>query len=248
MHNQAAAHLHRSCQKSFNWRAQQRWQMRIRRRQNVTCNKKHYMSGKMRCPIMFIYVFRLTVQLSTMATPVKLRLKKRTAAAAAAARRTTTTKTMLVIFCAILFGQCLSGHYACRSLYFIIHLAHLFLFRTLSLPLCMCVCWSARKRCQFLAVFAFMSCSALVFNAFYLLYFLAIRLWTFVLVRAARVSASPTLTRSVLSRVALRGWGEQTRAEIHMCVCVCVRRGNCNCVSCAVRFAVVSAVCCCYCL
>lgn len=64
------------------------------------------MSGKMRCPIMFIYVFRLTVQLSTMATPVKLRLKKRTAAAAAAAaaRRTTTTKTMLVIFCAILFG------------------------------------------------------------------------------------------------------------------------------------------------
>lgn len=59
----------------------------------------HSMSGVMLCTIMFIYVFWLTVQLSTMATPVKLRLKKREQQ-----QKETTTTTMLVILCAILFG------------------------------------------------------------------------------------------------------------------------------------------------
>lgn len=44
-----------------------------------------------------MYVFWLTVQLSTMATPVKLRLKKRR-------QQQKETTTMLVILCAILFG------------------------------------------------------------------------------------------------------------------------------------------------
>lgn len=49
-----------------------------------------------------MYVFWLTVQLSTMATPVKLRLKKREQQQKGTT--TTPTKTMLVNLCAILFG------------------------------------------------------------------------------------------------------------------------------------------------
>lgn len=89
---------------------------------------------------------------------------------------------------------------------------------------CVCLCWSARKRCQFLAVFFFffMSC-CLAFNAFYLLYFLAIRLWTFVLVRNSSCLSIPlsfSLSHSaLLCRVAL--WGELSYLCVLVCVCVC---------------------------
>lgn len=82
-----------------------------------------------------MYVFWLTVQLSTMATPVKLRLKKETAAT----KRNNNNACNFVCNFICLVVECLSVHYDCRSLYFIIHLAHLFLFRHI-IPACVCVC------------------------------------------------------------------------------------------------------------
>lgn len=127
-----------------------------------------------------MYVFWLTVQLSTMDTPVKLRLKKETAAT----KRNNNNACNFVCNFIWLVVECLSVHYDCRSLYFIIHLAHLFLFRHI-IPACVCVFVLVTPKTLPISssvCFFFMSC-CLAFNAFYLLYFLAIRLWTFVLVR-----------------------------------------------------------------
>jgi len=68
----------------------------------------------------YVYLFSLTVQLSTMARTVKLRLKKGLAH----------TRIAIFVVRFLPFAlECQFGHYnACRSLYFIIHLAHLFLF------------------------------------------------------------------------------------------------------------------------
>lgn len=143
-----------------------------------------------------------------------------------------------------LLSSVVSGHYDCRLLYFIIHLAHLFLFPQLRVSLhiipvitrecVMCVCvvvGQPRKRCQFLARAPFYD--HLAFNAFYVLYFLAIAVGAsfidFILVRKARVLR--------LNRVALRGG--YTHTHTYMLVSVCVW---------AIAIAPVDVVVCCYCL
>lgn len=75
-----------------------------------------------------------------MATPVKLRLKKETAATKRNNNNWNNNNACNFVCNFIwLVVECLSVHYDCRSLYFIIHLAHLFLFRHI-IPAFVCVC------------------------------------------------------------------------------------------------------------
>lgn len=100
--------------------------------------------------------------------------------------------------------------------------------------LCVCVLVSPKTLPISSSVcFFFMSC-CLAFNAFYLLYFLAIRLWTFVLVRNSAClsipfSVSLSLAQCLAKQGCFVGWTE-------LCVCVC----QLCCPFCC--------CCCCYCL